>query len=472
MQLSIRDNGDGFTKSDFEALMKGGIGNSEKRTDEAKHLVHNRPVIGRLGIGMLGIAQICGRFTITSKPIKGEAFRATVTLYDLIKEKLDRDDPDVVHTEPEVGDGDGALKTVDVGTYDFDKNVDVASIRRGTHIVSDDVHPTFIKRFQDSLKGEKFKEPSQDWAKCVNVFTNVHSLNELGDYWRLLWELAASCPIPYSSDSAVPGGLIRSFQGALVQYKFSLIVDGIALAKPISLRRNPGGGFTKVPIGRETKRIYGRDLTFAGYIVVQEGKQLKPDELRGIMIRIKQIGIGYYDASMLEYSKNQGPRAKWLTGEIYVEKGLEDALNVDRDSFNRFHPEYRALQERVHKILDDEVFPEVYKQIDVRSERRAAERRETREHRLRSVLEDSVGKKVRIKTARHRDSDESLVDVRQTATELQLTMRDPEVLQVRKPNQQLAASVLALFDIASKEDSNSLRRRKFEELLVALLARW
>src|SRR5712691_3545904 len=69
-QLSIQDDGDGFAKADFEQLMEGGIGNSEKRSGEIQ-LVNGRPMIGRLGIGMLGIAQITGTFTITSKKNDG-----------------------------------------------------------------------------------------------------------------------------------------------------------------------------------------------------------------------------------------------------------------------------------------------------------------------------------------------------------------------------------------------------------------
>src|ERR1700743_1896683 len=62
-QISIEDNGDGFSREEFERLMLGGIGNSEKRL-EPEPLKFGRPTIGRLGIGMLGIAQICGSFVI------------------------------------------------------------------------------------------------------------------------------------------------------------------------------------------------------------------------------------------------------------------------------------------------------------------------------------------------------------------------------------------------------------------------
>ncbi|HJX85153.1 MAG TPA: ATP-binding protein, partial [Candidatus Angelobacter sp.] len=106
LQLSIQDNGRGFTKEDFRKLMDGGIGNSQKRSDDVPS---KRPVIGRLGIGLLGIAQICPSFTISSATSKGEGFRARVVLYDLLKKRLDKNDSAIVTPGAEVL----------IGTYDF-----------------------------------------------------------------------------------------------------------------------------------------------------------------------------------------------------------------------------------------------------------------------------------------------------------------------------------------------------------------
>src|SRR5436309_9847699 len=125
LQLSIRDDGDGFTKQDFTNLMEGGIGNSEKRPT-ALSLINGRPVIGRLGIGMLGIAQICGAFTITSTPRQGDPFTARVHLYDLLKERLDKNDAELV-SETDAG------PEVDVGEYNFIAYKPTS--RRGTNIV-------------------------------------------------------------------------------------------------------------------------------------------------------------------------------------------------------------------------------------------------------------------------------------------------------------------------------------------------
>src|SRR2546425_2553760 len=54
LQVSVEDNGEGFSKDEFTRLMGGNIGNSEKRPKNLQ-LINDRPVIGRLGIGMLGI---------------------------------------------------------------------------------------------------------------------------------------------------------------------------------------------------------------------------------------------------------------------------------------------------------------------------------------------------------------------------------------------------------------------------------
>src|SRR5436853_5103699 len=48
-QLSIEDNGDGFSREEFDRVMGGGIGNSDKRKEhEAQPLKYGRPTIGRL----------------------------------------------------------------------------------------------------------------------------------------------------------------------------------------------------------------------------------------------------------------------------------------------------------------------------------------------------------------------------------------------------------------------------------------
>lgn len=470
-QLSIKDDGDGFSKEEFERLMDGNIGNSEKRPKQ-KTLINGRPTIGRLGIGMLGIAQICGSFKITSHPQDGAPFCARIKLYDLLKERLDKDDPELVKDRAQPNQGDqqqGPIKEIDVGEYEYLK-FDPDSLDRGTIIVTETIHPTFTQTFIESLKLEAFFPPSRDWGKAVAKIGKVHSLQQLGDYWRLLWEIAASCPIPYLSVDCLPDNLAKAEFDRLKAYDFNVFVDGIKLAKPINLKGNPNG-YTTRKIEEQSARIYGRDLRFQGYIAVQEGLQLRPDEIRGIMIRIKDVGIGYYDATMLDYRSNEGPRSRWLTGEIFVNSGLEDALNIDRDSFNKFHPQYRYIQNYVHGILRAEIFKEVYQKIEVRSKKRAAEKTAKRRKSFKKVL--AAEEHVNVAVRYSKTTDEATEpNVSKTDRSLEVVIPNPESLPTKKAHRELAAAILTVFEVAMQERTPAARRERFQKLILDLLDNW
>ncbi|MEW6085348.1 MAG: ATP-binding protein [Chloroflexota bacterium] len=463
-QLSVADNGDGFTRKEFEKIMGGGIGNSTKRSETEK-LKYGRPVIGRLGIGMLGIAQICGSFIVTSKPRKGQGFRARVKLFDLLREKLDSNDELVIKTEE-----------VDVGEY-FWEEYDESSVEYGTSITSEDVHPTFIRSFQNSLKFESFKEPPLDWEKAVKIVSGVHSLQELGDYWRLLWELAASCPVPYISDNVLPNKLIGNINKKLKSYHFRVVIDGIDLKKPVYLKNNPGG-YTTYSIEEQSKTIYGKSVDFEGYLLVQEGTQLHPDELRGIMIRVRNIGIGYYDQTMLDYRFNEGPRSRWLTGEIYVNRGLENALNIDRDSFNRFHPEFRYVQEFIHEKLRSKIFAVSYRKIEERSNKKKETVSKTRSAHLKNVISEHTSLKVNFSKTITRDKSHNetkipSVAIRESKSqEIIVDLPKEDTLKTKKSYRQLAVAILAIFEIALREKELPKKREVFSELLLKLLEEW
>ncbi len=476
LQLACLDDGDGFSKDEFAALMEGGIGNSLKRV-KSLNLINNRPVIGRLGIGMLSIAQMCGAFTITSRPKRGKPFRARVTLYDLLRERLDKPGGGVVRTAPETVATDGGQETVemvhevDIGEYAF-KKLEDENVAVGTTIIADDLHPSFVKAFQDSLIAPHFKEPNLEWSKSIARFYKVASLRELGDYWRLLWELSVAAPIPYLSPTALPEGVIRSEHERLLSYEFNVIVDGITLRKPVRLRGNPDG-YTVVTFPVQEQSVYGRPLKFDGYLVVQEGREIKPAELRGILIRIKNIAIGYYDSTLLDYRINEGPRSRWVTGEVFVREGLENALNIDRDSFNQFHPEFRILQEFVHAQAQTRLFSEVYKNIAKRSERRSQERDTERRKALKTVLSEELGKRVSVGSRAGADSaGGASVEIHAAKRNVKVVLPPDELMRTKKTNRKLAVAILTIFETAMQERGDVKRGSMFRRLLFRLLRNW
>jgi hypothetical protein len=286
--------------------------------------------------------------------------------------------------------------------------------------------------------------------------------------------LAASCPVPYLSEAAVPRKLVAEEHAKLEAYNFKVIIDGLELRKPVNLHGNLDG-YTTTPIPSERLKIYGRDVAFHGYTVVQEGRQLRPDELRGILIRIKNVAIGYYDPTFLDYRINQGPRSRWLTGEILVDEGLEDALNVDRDSFNRFHPEFRAVQEYVHKMLSSEVFPQVYKKIGERSYQKSEVKHESQEETLKDVVSEVTELPVKLRRQKQPSADADQfpsVEVNDRGKDIEIVIPSVDLIPTRKGNKHLATSIMAIYEIALREKTRDKQRQLFTQLLFKLLARW
>lgn len=463
LQVSCTDNGEGFTKEEFRLLMQGGIGNSTKRSKPPK-LINDRPVLGRFGIGLLSIAQICGSFSITSRPKKGEGFRARITLFDLLKDKLDREDTDTV-----VRSNENDIE-IDIGTFEFDNNFDYQNVPRGTVIVADDLNPQFTHSFRETLNEVK---PSLNWSNIVEEFYKVKSLRELGDYWRLLWELSVASPVPYLSPDALPEGIIKEEHKKLLSYDFQLIVDGISLRKPVRLADNPNG-YTIYKLPHYNELIYNRRLKFDGYLVVQESLEIKPAELRGVLIRIKNLAIGYYDATLLDYRINEGPRSRWLTGEIFVREGLEDALNIDRDSFNQFHPEFKALQTVVHNHIRRDIFSEVYRKIEARSKKKQKEAAMKRMALLKETIKDHLEKNVVLEQIASKTNAKSEADVQLQISSKNVKVNLPavEALNTKKSHKELASSVLTIFELAMLQPSKEKTRETFKKLLLQLLKNW
>jgi hypothetical protein len=96
---------------------------------------------------------------------------------------------------------------VDVGEYDI-LPFDGKGFEVGTQILADDLHPVFVKVFQESVGSKFYKDVPLDWAKAIKIMSRQRSLQELGHYWRLLWELSVSCPVPYVSPTALPKQII------------------------------------------------------------------------------------------------------------------------------------------------------------------------------------------------------------------------------------------------------------------------
>lgn len=198
------------------------------------------------------------------------------------------------------------------------------------------------------------KEDPQTFEEFVNWLQDK-KIKDIPEYLKLLWELAVIAPIPYFADGPVPDSkTMDRIKNRLKEYNFKVVVDGIKLSKPILFPykndlKNKYFNYRTYDISFD--QIVGSSrLKFSGYIYHQN-EAIWPPELRGLIVRIRNVGINSYDKSFLNFPESVGPIITGMTGEIYIEEGLEDALNIDRNSFRETDPHYIKLQEVIFSRL-------------------------------------------------------------------------------------------------------------------------
>jgi hypothetical protein len=101
------------------------------------------------------------------------------------------------------------------------------------------------------------------------------------------------------------------------------------------------------------------------------------------------VGIGGYDSTFLKFYKEiETIRNRWVSGEIFVDEGLESSLNIDRDSFNEHDEHYKRLQSHLH-----EKFDEVFNELSRISRKLSLEKHDVRDEKFKQEIQIIVGNK-------------------------------------------------------------------------------
>lgn len=412
--VSVRDDGDGMPLDKFVALMSGGIGDSDKRASQ-EPLINGRKTIGRLGIGILGISQISHEFSIVSHSrVTRSAFEATVWMRDFRSEILDSG---VSGPGPDDESSEG-IRGFQVGGYEATE-IPYEPDDAGLTITATDPTEGFRRQMSEDDPAPLPKSFSDfaEWAlKKDNLATGPW-------YNQMVWQIASLSPVQYLPDNRVVAGdrTMTKIAQAIEDFEFDVVIDGVKLYKPVVARGHAiqvasstvgeGEGSFHFPLEFDSQ-VWGAPLQIKGYIHASGGAVLHPDDLRGLLIRLKHIGIGGYDKSLLGYRYAEGPRFGWLTGELFVDEGLEDALTVGRDGFDAGHPHYIALRQWIHEELRFRVFPTLYRGISSRREIRETKRLSTRSQAFEEAISEFTGHRIVIDRVHEPDSPPVHVDPR------------------------------------------------------------
>lgn len=364
--FTCEDDGEGMSAKEFQQIMKR-IGSSWKRTSGINVMKNGRPVIGKIGIGLLSVAQICNKFSVISKK------KGSNTYFHAIVDLKQFED---IEKEKTYLEGTGQIS---LGTYQIEDNLrdEGGPKRHYTRIIMEEIKEGFNTKLVQEKSKKKFPitekaTQSDNFLKFIDSIRG-EKFNEVSQYDQLIWELGLLCPVEYIKGGPLPNNKVIAREvKRLKDYNFKVFVDGYEIKKPIVFPTNKEltekeADYRIYPHIRFNKKFDISELSFSGYIFHQRTR-IQPAELQGILIRIKGVAVGTYDRTCLHYPKAEGPMFSQLSGEIFVEQGLEEALNIDRNSFNETHKHFLELQDFLWDYLGGD--KGVFKDIRRRSKER------------------------------------------------------------------------------------------------------
>jgi len=220
--FTCSDNGKGISAKELQEIMTR-IGGSDKRANEKDTSEKGRPLIGKIGIGLLAIAQISRKFTLISSK-KGEPFR-----FEAIVDLKPFFDIDVYKRN-----------LIEIGKYKMYEKIDEEQDVQYTRIILEEIDIGFRKRLLESenieikIKDFKWKRGDPETFEEFVEWVKNKRIRELSEYNRMIWELALICPVKYLDEGPIKGyNIIPEIKQRLIDYNFTVIVDGIELRKPI-----------------------------------------------------------------------------------------------------------------------------------------------------------------------------------------------------------------------------------------------
>jgi hypothetical protein len=177
-----------------------------------------------------------------------------------------------------------------------------------------------------------------------------------------LHELAGSAPGPASAVS-IDGSLAESRDWPPhigVPDDFTVIMDDLELRRPIKFTDLPvTSNAVKTPMlffGHLSEEFPGVDRARSGgplefYAYLMWTPKVLPVDHIGSMVRIHGASGTGFDESFFRYQVAETTRLRQISCEIFVVRGLEGALNIDRETYNFAHPHVVRLTNWLHVAL-------------------------------------------------------------------------------------------------------------------------
>jgi hypothetical protein len=293
-KVVIHDNGTGMTREEFDFYLR--IAGQRRGKRETPKFGRKR--IGQFGVGFLAILPFCESLQITSTTENSdELFSADIPAWKFFKQ-------------------DG--KAIDVGEIEVTGEITKSARIRSQHFTQ--ISLQRLSNIAQRYFNRKAPTDKKD---------RVASWPPMG---RLKWEMQEDLPLAFAEGSKL---------NSLLAYPEPIGMD--VYFQGVKLLRNCVEG----------EVIDNGELTVEGvkvrYAIMTPWKAVKPFELRGLKIRLNNVGIGPRQVFGVEIGRKYS-RLHWLSGEVQVLSGLDGAITLSRDAFVAT-PEYERVREKLDSIL-------------------------------------------------------------------------------------------------------------------------
>lgn len=468
--FSITDYGEGMNYLDFDSKFLF-ISRSDKRDASLYTKSGRRPLIGKIGIGFVAASEICNKMTVISTK-EGEDFKFQAEI-DFSKFK------EIMSQKREFYE----ISEVKLVNLPEDKEVHY------TIILLEELSQDFKELLQDKdIIEAGIKVRSFDGQSFENIINQVvgQQLNlwkDIAEYWRLVLGIANIIPVGYLEEGPIIVKNdknkeifkeqiqdIKEIKETLDKFDFNVDFDGVLLKKPILLPTEKDialdEGKYDIYTFKEEFSDFGDEskLKFRGYIYGQN-RQILPPQMRGLIVRVKNTSIGDIDPDFWGYPYPEKLFIPWVFAEVYVEDGLEDAMNVNRNSFIITHPHYRRLRSYIHNKLHKDVFTKFRSRYIERREIAKLISEIQRQTKMGEYLRTAFNRDIRIVVSE--EPTEFPVSLNTTKNEMTINPKHPILRRLKKKGKLTTEDILVIFEAScqrSEGDIEKLRQLFFDSL--------
>ncbi|WP_426143814.1 ATP-binding protein [Pseudomonas sp. DWP3-1-2] len=205
------------------------------------------------------------------------------------------------------------------------------------------------------------------WTLSLSVPLNYiekhpfsYNLNEVQDVYLISNKLKGQAQKyePENKNSSI--GEVLPSTSAYVDIDFNVVIDGVKLFRPLKLTGLPrSSGAVKRPIlfvgsyspdlsGVDTQDSGGK-ISFDAYLLWTP--KVIPRDHNGVLVRVHNSSGTLFDETFMKHQVAEHTIKSQLTVEIFVNNGLDSALNIDRESFNISHPHYQIMMKWLHQAI-------------------------------------------------------------------------------------------------------------------------